>query len=53
MAQVTEFAWGISLEKRLQTILDVVVIYGLRERYNVAIRWGIELEEDYKFSMEL
>ena len=53
MAQVMDFAWGISIEKRLQTILEVVGIYGSRERINVALRWGIELEEDYKYSMKL
>ena len=53
MAQVTEIAWGTSLGRRLQTILEDVGKPRSRERSNVAIRWGIELEEDYKFAMEL
>ena len=56
-AHMIEFAWEISLEKNIQTILEAMEIFGLRmrakERAIAAIRWGIESKEDYKFSMEL
>jgi len=48
-----KFAWGISLDRRLQTILEAAVISDSRERATMAIRWGIESKEDYKYSMEL
>ena len=53
VGQVMEFAWGISLERRLQTMLEVVGISGSRERAIVGIWWGIESKEDYKSLMEL
>ena len=53
VARVMEFAWGIFLERRLQTMLEAVGISGLRERAIAGIWWGIESKEDYKFSMEL
>ena len=56
-AHMIEFAWEISLEKKIQTILEAMEIFGSRmrakERVIAAIRWGIESKEDYKFSMEL
>ena len=53
VAQLMEFAWGISLERRLQTILEAIGIYGSRERAIVGIWWAIESKENYKSAMEL
>jgi len=56
-AHMIEFSWRISLEKKIQTILEAMERFGSRmrakERTIVAIRLGIESKEEYKFSMGL
>ena len=55
-AHMIEFSWEISLERRIQTILEVMEISGLRMRAKsrgiVAMKLDIPLEEDQKFSMK-
>ena len=49
-AHMIEFAWDISLEKKIQTILEAMEIFGSRmrsqERAIVAMKQGVQLEED-------
>ena len=56
-AHMTEFLWDISLEIRIQTILEAMEIYRSRmrakERATTAMKLDIQLEEDQKFAMKL